>query len=320
MICGIIATISIAVLGFFSLPTLWFWISWEILAGGLVAVGCVGEWILFRNPAEERNKLQKEHHRRRELQCITAVAIGVVMEFVALAHAIPEAIRLEAEVASIETTNAQLVASNLGLQSNVNETRIELENTQIRLAKVKNALPPRSISEKQRELFITTFLETNALSSPKIDIKVFVQDVDDPEAEYFADFVRRMLNDAGYGTNGEEVIKVQPFNVSPSDSAKNGRMPQIFAVFAIDNNGNKIPLSMPGFGGSITPFIPTKIAVQAEVGNPKIPVACYYSNNPNDILGGVRNILNYIGVPIAELTVTNLLKPYEVGLYVPPQG
>jgi hypothetical protein len=129
-----------------------------------------------------------------------------------------------------------------------------------------------------------------------------------------------MLNEAGYGTNREEFIKVQPFKVAPSVGQKNERLPQIFAVFATDYDGKKIPLSMPSMGGCFMPFFPTKNSVQSEIGNPRFPIASYYSNNPNDILGGIRNILNYIGLSTAELSTTNLhLKPYEVGLYIPPQ-
>jgi hypothetical protein len=96
MICGILATISIVVIGFILLPSFWFWVCWEIAAAGLVAVGCGGEWYMFLNPAKDGHETP---HRRRELQFITAVAIGVIMEFFALGHAIPEAMRLEKEAA-----------------------------------------------------------------------------------------------------------------------------------------------------------------------------------------------------------------------------
>src|SRR5437899_12517248 len=49
-ICAIIATISIAAFGFLLLPSIWFWIGWEILGAVLVAIGCVGEWYLITNP------------------------------------------------------------------------------------------------------------------------------------------------------------------------------------------------------------------------------------------------------------------------------
>jgi hypothetical protein len=242
-------------------------------------------------------------------------AIQIAGRINAELHATASQAEKEAGQANERASTNELAAKQLEIQ--LTETKTELANAETRLVQIKNAIPPRQIPEKQRELFISTLLQTNALSSPKIDIKVFVQDVDDPEAKNFANFIRQMLNDAGYGTNGEEVIKIQPFNVA---GGKNERMPQVFAVFATDNNGNKIPLSMPTMGGSLMPFYPTKATVQTELTNSQIPIANYYSNNPNDILGGVRNILNYIGISTAELYGVNFLKPYEVGFYIPPQA
>src|SRR5882762_6157852 len=64
IIWGILAAILIAICLFLLLPSLWFWISWEIVAAGLVAIGCFGEWHLFRTPASPGHE---EEHRRREL-------------------------------------------------------------------------------------------------------------------------------------------------------------------------------------------------------------------------------------------------------------
>lgn len=132
VICGIIATISIVVIGFLVLSSFWFWTSWETIAGGLVAAGCWGEWYLFRNPVDEGDELQKLRHRRKELQCIIAVAIGVTAEFAALSHAIPEAVRLETNVVEIGTTNAQLslqvaqlTSTNKMLQKQMDEQKAE---------------------------------------------------------------------------------------------------------------------------------------------------------------------------------------------------
>jgi len=106
VICATLMTISAVVLAFLLLPSLWFWVCWEILAAGLVALGCCGEWYMFLNPAK---KGHESHHRRKELQFITAVAIGVFMEFLALAHAIPEAIRLQNQVEALHNENLRLI-------------------------------------------------------------------------------------------------------------------------------------------------------------------------------------------------------------------
>src|SRR5437867_12703194 len=91
-IWGIMAAILAARIGFVFLISVWFWICWEIFAGALVAVGCFGEWYLLKTPAKRG---EEDHHKTRELQFILVVAIGVTMEFLALSHSIPEALRLE---------------------------------------------------------------------------------------------------------------------------------------------------------------------------------------------------------------------------------
>ena len=326
IISGILAIILIVWLGYALLSPARFWIAFEFVSAVLVAVGCVGELYLFHLPSG-RIKREKEKHHYLESRFILAVAVGVTMELFALAHAISEATRLEQDVASAnERTSANelhfadLTHSNLVLQTEIGKTKLELAYTQEKLENIKNAIPPRQIPEKQRELFIATLLglvETN--SGPKIDIKVFAQEGDDFEANSFADSIRKMLNDAGYGTNREKVIKIPPFTVSLRANLKNARMPPIFAIFATDNNGNLIPLSMPSMGGNIMTFFPTKKTVESELGNPKVPTASYFSNNPNDILGGVCNILSYIGFRSAPLALPGLLKPGEVAFYIPPQ-
>jgi hypothetical protein len=105
IISGILAIISIISIGFCVLPTALFWISWESLAAILVAFGCIGEWWLFIHPSAESNNTA---HRRKELQYITAVAVGVTMEVFALAHAIPEALRLEREAQMAQKIPANL--------------------------------------------------------------------------------------------------------------------------------------------------------------------------------------------------------------------
>jgi hypothetical protein len=278
---------------------------------------------------------------------ISLVAIGVGMEVCSLPFSLHESATSNLEAKQAETNAAtsyeraalalraagqanerttktelrvaELTHSNLVLQSSLDETKTELANAEMQVIKVKNAIPPRQIPEKQIELFITTLLQATNSGSPKIDIKVFVQDGDDFEANNFAGTVRRMLNDAGYGTNGERVIKIPPFTASPGADSKNTRMPLIFAIFATDYDGKKIPLSMPTLGGNMAFFLPSKNMVQTELTNSQIPTMSYYSTNPNDILGGVCNLLRYFDFPPTELAMPGLLNPGEVAFYIPPQ-
>src|SRR5947207_16024411 len=86
-IWGIMAAILAVISGWVLLSSLWFWICWEISAAALVAIGCFGEWYLFKTIPKPEEEL---HHRKRELQFILVVAIGVAMELMALPNSIQE--------------------------------------------------------------------------------------------------------------------------------------------------------------------------------------------------------------------------------------
>lgn len=130
----IIATISIAAIGYVSLSAFWFWICWVFVGAGLVATGCFGELYLFANPAE---KGHESHHRWRELQFIAAVSIGVTMDFIGLFHDIPEAIRLEKDVAT-----AYERASTNALQ--VEGLKLEASNAQLETARLERQIKETS--------------------------------------------------------------------------------------------------------------------------------------------------------------------------------
>ena len=69
----------------------------------------------------------------------------------------------------------------------------------IELAKLKN---PRTIYPDQRKEFVKLLKDV-----PKIEIKVFCPERDN-EAFRYASQIRTMLNEAGYGSNNEQVIEV----------------------------------------------------------------------------------------------------------------
>jgi cell division protein FtsW (lipid II flippase) len=144
------------------LPRIWFWLSWEVIAAGLVAFGCFGEWRIVRLPPEEEHKPE---NRSREKKYVLCVAVGVSMEFFALTHAIPEALKLSREVESIRLENSQLKAK----------------------------LQPRSITIEQRSRFISR-LEFEERKPVNVGFLV-----SDQETKDFGWQIRQLLNDAGYG-------------------------------------------------------------------------------------------------------------------------
>ncbi len=154
---------SLTVIGVFLLSSFWFWTCLEIIAGLLVAVGCWGEWYLFKNPPDEKDESRKLQHRRRELQFIISVATGVTLEFAALSHAIPEAIQLEKGVAEIRTTNAKLVADNLVLRSTVAALELQVMETSNNVANAD----PRNQLLKSVTAVATLFFSSSVIFSNK---------------------------------------------------------------------------------------------------------------------------------------------------------
>ena len=120
IISGILATISIVVIARIVFPAIWFWIGFEVSAALLVAIGYAGEWYLHHHPAG-RKKVEKEEHHKLESRFIAAVVIGVFMEFLALGHAIPEAVRLEKNVASANERASTNELQVLELKTNLAE-------------------------------------------------------------------------------------------------------------------------------------------------------------------------------------------------------
>jgi hypothetical protein len=169
MISGIIATISMVVIGALFLSSFWFWTCLEIIAGLLVAAGCWGEWYLFKNPADDGDESAKRLHHGREVRCIIAVAIGVTVEFAALAHSIPEAVRLEKDVAEIGTTNAQLVADNLVLRSNVAvleaavQWRTITQQQEATLIRLLSPLTQNDVTSRSRMLVNSGLMDDEAI-------------------------------------------------------------------------------------------------------------------------------------------------------------
>jgi hypothetical protein len=145
IISGIVATVLAIALGWSLLPSFWFWVSFEILAALLVAMGCCGEWWLHHHPAGRR-KNEKDEHHRLEAKIIAMVALGVVMELFVLAHSIREGVRLERKVSEANeraTSNqvqlATLNHATLKLSAQYDLSTNALAEANARLAKIKPA-------------------------------------------------------------------------------------------------------------------------------------------------------------------------------------
>jgi hypothetical protein len=225
IISGILATISIVVIARIIVPAIWFWIGFEVVATLLVTIGCGGEWYLHHHPAG-RKKVEKQEHHKIESRFIAAVAVGVFMELVFLGHAIPEAIKLENEVASANerayTNELQVLSLRTNL-AGLNKATLELAHqydlstnalaeAESRLvqahseaAELEYKLKPRTVTQAQHDEFVRFLISSNFLPSDT-NTWILCSNPND-ETQNFIKQVRKMLDDAGYGGRAD-----MPFN------------------------------------------------------------------------------------------------------------
>lgn len=173
-LCASAAAILLLLVCLIARTSFWFWVCWQIVAAGLVTVGCVGEWHLFLRPPKEGDQ---EVHQRKTLRFITFAAIGACMQFIALAYTIPDALRLQKEVTQAKE----------GLQR-AEVARLELEKQVLELVKATKA---RTISRQ-----IVDKLSRDLIGVPTGQIEILAFDKD-PEAIAFGLSLKRALVEAG---------------------------------------------------------------------------------------------------------------------------
>jgi hypothetical protein len=174
---GVAAIAVVATIFLWRLSPQWFWVGWEIVAGAMLSVGCIGEWILISR--EKPKTPEEELKHRREKVCTILVTAGVALEFLALFHTIPEGIKLERDIVAIEQ-------KNLILRTN--------------LVALEEKLQPRTISIEQRKRFLQIMADR-----PKGPARVMCLSAT-AESHVFAEQLRDLLDDAGYKTtNGVQI-------------------------------------------------------------------------------------------------------------------
>ena len=261
IISGIVATIVLISLGDFILSPFWFWVSLEIIAAALVAIGCSGEWWLHHLPAGRKKKEKDEHHKLESRFMKAMVALGVIIELFALGHSIKEGKELENKVSEASgraATNELQVAvlSNETVHLSINLEEAKSNNLELskQVLELEADIAPRRITKLQRETFIRILNDSDNVC--KTHIKVFVG-ATDQETENFANDFREMLNEAGYGTSNDVVEMYPDFRVMPPKGTSPKPVP-IFAVFSSPNDG--VPIPTVGFEYTALVFYPSQIA------------------------------------------------------------
>jgi hypothetical protein len=178
---------------------------------------------------------------------------------------------------------------------------------------LRSAIPPRVISAMQRDTVLEVLLDSKNVS-PKIPIKVLVLDLDH-ETKAFAESLRRLLDEAGYGKPGEGVLKFSHLRIHPADDSYERKLPDIIAIFSTDT-GEVPPPTLPGFG-SVMMMNPTALSISR--GDKSHPRVFRYTDNPNDILWGVSVVLKFVGINCQHISGHKILQPGEIGFFVPKQ-
>lgn len=192
--CAVTPIILIAVAGFI-FPRVWFWISWEILGGLLVAIGCIGEWVLL-------SKREDAHHRWLEKKFAVAVAIGVTMDVIGLSHAIPEAIRLENKA-----SNAWKMAGEANERASLNESNNLI--AQSNLAALQLKVQWRTISDEQEATLIRLLKPFNQSQKSRTNEIRVIADITDSESVWYAQRISRVLQKCGFDNGGGSGIILQ---------------------------------------------------------------------------------------------------------------
>lgn len=179
------------------------------------------------------------------------------------------------------------------------------------LISLSSAVPSRDITSHQRDLFLEA-LACEENTSPKIPITVLITS-DDSETKQFAQKLRSLLDEAGYKTaKGKGTAKVSA--PPPSFLDDKGKIPDVIAVTS--NAAGYSDLTSTGFASiMIMDGSPDTIAK----GNKSHPRVYRYTENPNDILYGIKTVLKHIGLSTHAIFGDGILEPGQVAFYVPSQ-
>ena len=257
---------------------------------GLVMV-LIGVWGGFRSrrkkyryvcdpndlmPIEFRQEEWEIRRKKREDAWEYVLVFGLALELIALPRHISSAASLNKQAEESRSTNLVLHAKLFELQAKLN---------------------PRVITTDQREKFLN--IVTNF---PKSPVRVFVSSGSD-EADTYASQIRNLLNEAGYGRQGETIVRLEQIRATrtPIYPYPTG------AAFAPD------PVRITFFGTNIESVVWPGIEFWVErTNNLKIT---HYSYSPLDVRAVpvmINDALNAIGIP-TEIFPTTMLSEVKLG-------
>jgi len=258
-------------LSFISSFSAWNWL--DILGLSMVTIGVLGELVLrFKKfPYNPTNFPPLETCKKFwEVSFEALLLFGLGLELIALPISLYES---QIEIAGLKKQTEQLHKENLVLELKIQDRTITPEN-------------------------VKDFIELTKGLTNKIYIKVIVS-LEDGETERYARQIRNMLDVAGFGTNGEGIVRVSPrFVIENTNSiAKFSAFAVAFECYGKNDMPIFLPISFPP--------------------NSDRPVTS--SGFPNDIrvFAYVGWAFSKIGLPPAYLSDDVILKPGEFAVFVP---
>jgi len=189
-------------------------------------------------------------------------------------------------------------------------SQAELQSTK---AAFRSAIQPRTITPIQRDTFLEVLIDPKNVS-PKPCINVLVGDTDQ-ETEHFASEFRKLLIEAGYASDKQEILRRPGLRIRDSQGTSDRRIPPIIAAFSSET-AEVPPPSMPQFG-SVMMMNPTTFSIAR--GDKSHPRVYRYTEDPNDVLHGVSSVLRFIGIKVDPMSGYRILEPGEIGFLIPKQ-
>jgi hypothetical protein len=213
----------------------------------------------------------------------------------------------------------------LGYESLQDDKKEKIRETQFNdvtnhEAKLEAEIQPRRIKPFEREHFIEVLNNTNVA---KFHIKVLIGAFDQETMNFAVDF-RQMLNDAGYGSNNEHVIQINPaaFTIRPFQNDES--VPQVMALCWSTNRDTSPLENSPGTVVVIYPTANSPSGWHMEVPrtqtNTNILHGYLRGGGPNDVLRGVCNVLDEIGINTGYCSGNDVLEPGEIGFFIPQRN
>lgn len=183
---------------------------------------------------------------------------------------------------------------------------------QSQITPVRRAFEPRTVTPVQRDQILSMLLHKDN-TSPKPRVRLIVPNADS-ETHDFAEAIGKLLMEAGYRKHSDTHIRAEA-QLALNEKTER-RSPHLFALFSSDDKTIP-PATIGGSFGSIKVFHATPFSIKD--GDTSHPQAYRHTNNVNDIMYGLAEVLRFAGFRVGTLSGHGILRRGQIGFYIPRQ-